>query len=158
AINSGRPLTFTVDRGGRTVMLTATPEQRAERDRFGNLHRIGRLDISGPVIRARVGTVQPGSAAAAGGLEVGDVIESIGGTSGETVTELRNGVHAHPGEPLSLRVKRSDRTLTLVVTPAAQNEKAPDGTTRRVGLLGISGSFDPDDVKLVRYGPVSALA
>ena len=36
AFNAGHPLAFVIDRGGDRVTVTATPEERAERDRFGN--------------------------------------------------------------------------------------------------------------------------
>ena len=157
ALNPGHALTFTVERGGQRVAVTVTPELREERDRFNNVHRIGRLDIGGPVIRARVGSIQPGSAAAAAGLELGDVIESINGMPIESFNELRTIVLANPETPLSLSVLRNGRTVTLTATPAVQTEKNPDGTPHRVGMLGISGTFDPGDVKFVHYSPVAAL-
>jgi regulator of sigma E protease len=90
-------------------------------------------------------------------METGDLIQSINGTPIETFDELRAIVRAHPEEPLTLRVQRAGRTLTLTATPAAQAERGPDGTANRVGVLGISGGFNPDDMRTVRYGPFDAL-
>lgn len=157
ATSPGRPLNFSIDRNGTPVTVTATPELRPESDRFRNISRIGRLDIGGPVIRARVGTVQAGSAASAAGLEVGDIIEAIEGKPVDSFNDVRNIVVESAGKPLSLRVRRGDRTMTVIATPTAQTVKKPDGTTQRIGLLGITGSFDPDDVRLVHYGPIAAL-
>jgi regulator of sigma E protease len=157
ATSPGRPLTFTIDRKGDRVSVTATPELREDTDRFRNVNRLGRLDIGGPVIRARVGSVQPGSAASTAGLEVDDLIEAIDGKPVETFEDVRNIVVESPGKPLSLRIRRGDRTMTVIATPAAQTAKQPDGSSRSTGMLGITGSFDPDDVRLIHYGPIAAL-
>ncbi len=123
ATSPGRPLTFTIDRKGARVSVTATPELREDSDRFRNVSRLGRLDIGGPVICARVGSVQAGSAASAAGLEVDDLIEAIDGKPVETFDDVRNIVVESPGKPLSLRVRRGDRTMTVIATPAAQTAK-----------------------------------
>jgi regulator of sigma E protease len=158
ATNPGRPLEFVVDRDGRSVTLTATPELRAERDRFGTTHRFGRLDISGPALRPRVGMVKAGSAASAAGLEVGDLIVAIDGTPVETFNDVHRIVLDNPGKALELRVRRGDQTVTVTATPSTQRLKRSDGTYQNTGVLGIgSGPFEPGDVNLVRYGPISAI-
>jgi regulator of sigma E protease len=43
--SAGSELTIVVDRGGREVVLRATPERRETVDNFGNKHRIGILGI-----------------------------------------------------------------------------------------------------------------
>lgn len=45
-MNPGRPLTVVVQRAGREVTLTATPDVSEVTDRFGNVHRIGLLGIT----------------------------------------------------------------------------------------------------------------
>lgn len=45
-MNPGRPLTVVVERDGRPVTLTATPDVSEVTDRFGNVHRIGLLGIT----------------------------------------------------------------------------------------------------------------
>jgi regulator of sigma E protease len=157
AVSAGHDVTFVVRRGEREVTVVARPELREERDRFGNVFRVGRLEIGGPVMRPRVATVQLGSAASVAGLEVGDVIQAIDGNAVTTFTGLREIVTANPGKQLSLTVLRNGRVITLTATPHAHDERQRDGTTRQIGLLGVSGSFDPDDVKLVREGPVTAV-
>jgi regulator of sigma E protease len=44
--NAGERLAFTVNRGGASVVLQATPELREQKDRFGNVHRLGILGIT----------------------------------------------------------------------------------------------------------------
>jgi regulator of sigma E protease len=46
AIRAGEPIAFVVDRKGKQVMLTAIPERREMKDRFGGMHRIGVLGLS----------------------------------------------------------------------------------------------------------------
>ncbi len=43
---AGQVLKFTVERGGQSLELTATPEQREIKDSFGNVHRMGVLGIT----------------------------------------------------------------------------------------------------------------
>jgi regulator of sigma E protease len=46
-ISPGQTLAFVVERDGRQVTLTATPALEEHKDRFGNVHRLGRLGITG---------------------------------------------------------------------------------------------------------------
>lgn len=54
--HAGSKLTFTVDRGGVPVDLTATPELREVKDAFGNVHKMGMLGISRSLAAADVVT------------------------------------------------------------------------------------------------------
>jgi regulator of sigma E protease len=45
--NPGVPLPIVVDRGGKEVPLTVTPQTREDEDRFGNTYRIGFLGVTG---------------------------------------------------------------------------------------------------------------
>ena len=159
AISPRRPLTFVIDRGGgETVTLTATPEQREERDRrFGNVQRVGVLDISGPIMPARVVTIQPGSAAANAGFEPGDRVRSIDGKPVVTFLDLRNVVAANPEKALEFEVDRGGRLIRLTATPSPHPEKDPSGVTKRVGQLGIQGGYEPADMRSIHYGPVGAV-
>lgn len=46
SIKPGETLAMTVQRDGRSVALTVTPDSREMTDRFGNVHRIGQLGIT----------------------------------------------------------------------------------------------------------------
>ena len=96
AFNAGHPLAFVIDRGGERVTVTATPEERAERDRFGNLQRLGVLDISGPIMPARIAGIVPGSAAAAAGFQPEDRVRKIDGKPVSSFLDLRDIVAANP--------------------------------------------------------------
>jgi regulator of sigma E protease len=157
ALNAGQSLTFALDRAGARVTLSATPVASDHKDNFGNTYRAGSLGISGPVMPARVGSVQPDSAAAAAGFETGDVIDAIDGKSIKSFVELRDVVTAHPGQALAFKVLRGGTSLTLTATPSARTEKQPDGTSRQVGVLGVAGSYAPADIHATRVGPIAAL-
>jgi regulator of sigma E protease len=158
AMSPNVALTFVVDRGGVPVTVTATPQQREERDRFGNVQRLGTLDISGPTMPARVVSLLPGSAAATGGFEIGDRIRKIDGTPITSFNDLRAVVGASPDKTLEFEVDRGGRTITLRATPTAHNDKDASGAPKRVGQLGISGGYEPADTKAVKYGPLGALS
>jgi regulator of sigma E protease len=158
ALNAGHALTFVIDRGGERVTLTATPEPRAERDRFGYVQRLGAIDISGPIMPARIGGVMAGSAAAAAGFQPEDRVRKIDGKPVNSFLELREVVAANPETPLKFEVDRGGRTLDIVATPSRHDEKDASGAVRRIGQLGISGGFDPADSRSIQYGPLGALA
>jgi regulator of sigma E protease len=158
AMSPNVPLTFGVERGGATATVTATPQPREERDRFGNVQRLGALDISGPTMPARVVSLIPGSAAANAGFEVGDRVRKIDGAPVTSFNDLRTIVGASPDKPLTFEVERDGRTVTLQATPTGHSEKDATGAVKRVGQLGISGGFEPADTKSIRYGPLGALA
>jgi regulator of sigma E protease len=159
AVSPRRPLTFVIDRGGgEQVTLNATPEQREERDRrFGNVQRLGVLDISGPIMPARVVTIQPGSPAANAGFEAGDRVRKIDGKPVATFLDLRDIVAASPERALEFEVDRGGRTISLRATPGVHIEKERSGATKRVGQLGIQGGYEPADTRSIHYGPVSAV-
>ena len=73
------------------------------------------------------------SAAVKAGIKSGDIILSVDGqqlgASPEAIQSLITIIQTHPNQPLPLEVKRSDRTLSLTVTP----ELGPDGK----GLIGV---------------------
>ena len=45
SLNSGQPMTLQIERRGQTVSIVATPSIVNEKDRFGNVERIGRLGV-----------------------------------------------------------------------------------------------------------------
>ena len=84
-----------------------------------------------------VGSVQPGSAAAAAGIEPGDRILSIAGRSTPTFDDIRNVVAVRPDDTVSVRVSRAGHVAAVRVTLKADSTPDPFGETVRRGLLGI---------------------
>jgi regulator of sigma E protease len=104
--------------------------------------------------------VQPGSPAAAAGLRPGDAILAVNGKQfeffgeGNVLTELR----AHPGETVTLTVKRADGTTQSVHATLRTQQEIDDSPKDAAGQptkgpLGISGG--PQGFEPVFYGSYS---
>src|SRR5450756_1688199 len=78
-----------------------------------------------PSTTARVDQIEAGSAAAAAGFEVGDVVTSIDGARIESFSDMQRIVGVHAGDPLSFTVKRGESTLQLQGTPQLREVKDP---------------------------------
>ena len=77
------------------------------------------------------------SPARAAGLQVGDRIISVDGTSVETFEDVAARVMPVPGESLSFGVQRGASSFTVPVTVATRVMHDDFGNTSRVGMLGI---------------------
>ena len=106
---------------------------------------------------ARVDSVQPDSAAAAAGFKPGDVVMAINGRSVENFTEMQRIVGASAGESLAVTVDRDGNQLVLTATPALKEVKDNFGNVQRIGILGISRSMAPEDLKLHPVAPPQAV-
>jgi len=102
----------------------------------------------------RVDSVQPGSSAEAAGFQPGDVVLSINGQPTESFADMQRIVSTSSGETLTIVVERSGRQVTLKAVPTLKEVKDNFGNVQRIGVLGISRTQTPDDV---RTEPVSAL-
>ena len=139
--NSGGPL---LDMSGRVVgintavasqgqnigfAIAITPAQQiVEQLREGRVPRHALLGVSaGPSADAEggalVAAVEPGSAADAAGLEVGDVITSLGGDAIEEPEGLVAAINSRqPGDVVEVVVERDGRTVTMTATLGAHDE------------------------------------
>ncbi|MER1967206.1 RIP metalloprotease RseP [Castellaniella sp. GW247-6E4] len=102
--------------------------------------------------RPRLGELTPGGAAEQAGLRAGDLVEAIGGVEHPSVATMIEVISAHPGEALSLRVRRDDAELTLEVTP----RPAQDGQGAAIGRIGVLVQGERPMVER-RLGPVDSL-
>ncbi|HEX3348345.1 MAG TPA: RIP metalloprotease RseP [Acetobacteraceae bacterium] len=102
-----------------------------------------------PVPTPVVGEVIADTAANRAGLQKGDRITTIDGTTIKRFEDIQRIVSTHPGVALSVQVDREGSPLTLSVTPAA--ETGSDGKT--IGLLGIRGG----ETEFEKLGPGAAV-
>ena len=107
---------------------------------------------------ARVDAVQANSAAATAGFKPGDLVLSIDGTKINSFTDMQRIVSIAAGEPMTIQVERGGVPLTLHATPQMREIKDNFGNVHRLGVLGISRSMAPGDVRTQKMGPLAAVA
>lgn len=119
------------------------------------IERLG-LSFFRPNIPPVVGQMTPGGAAAAAGLDSGDVVVSIGGKPVTSWSDVVQTVVASPGTPLMFEYRRGDRTHSVEITPAAI--KSGNREIGRIGAMVADPGIDRSNlVVTVRYGFVPAL-
>jgi regulator of sigma E protease len=106
---------------------------------------------------ARVDAVQAGSAAAAAGFQQGDVVVAINGQTIDNFADMQRIVSDSAGDTLTIKVDRSGSQVVLKATPDLKEVKDNFGNVRRIGILGISRSMAPEDVKYQAVSPIRAI-
>jgi regulator of sigma E protease len=106
---------------------------------------------------ARVDTVQPDSAAATAGFKPGDLVVAINGHRVADFAEMQRIVSASAGENLNITVDRDGTQRVLRAEPALKEVKDNFGNVQRIGILGISRSMAPEDLKLHPIAPPQAI-
>jgi len=71
---------------------------------------------------------------------------------------MQRVVSISAGETLTIDVDRGGQVLALRATPALREIKDSFGNTHRMGVLGISRSMAPGDLKVERVDPLNAIA
>ena len=109
------------------------------------------------IVIPRVDQVQPHSAAAAAGIEPGDIIKRADGAAINEFSDLQSIVTMSAGRDLAIVVERHRKLLTLHAVPQLLEVKTGFGDVQRVGVLGIVNNLDKSEVQLVRYGIAGAV-
>jgi regulator of sigma E protease len=110
-----------------------------------------------PSTTARVDKIEAGSAAAAAGFQVGDVVTAIDGTQIGSFSDMQRVVGTHAGDKLTFTVKRGEGTVQLTGTPELREVKDPFGNAHRIGVLGITRQTAAGDTITERVDPATAL-
>ena len=110
------------------------------------------------ITTARVETVQAESAAAAAGFQPGDLVTAIDGKPIESFTDIQKIVSVSAGRSLEFTLDRGGARINLKAIPALREVKDIFGNVIRQGVLGISRSMSPGDVRTERVSPVTAVA
>jgi regulator of sigma E protease len=139
----------------RTLDLTTFNLDELESD---PLVRLGvQLWIYRPDVPPVIDSVEPKSAADAGGLRTGDRVLAVDGREIRHWDELVPIIRASPNRPVQLRVARDSGTAELIVRPDAMQQNG-----RTLGRIGAGPRLDPEMLKglfaRVRYDPASAMA
>jgi regulator of sigma E protease len=110
-----------------------------------------------PSTTARVDKVEAGSAAAAAGFQVGDVVTAIDGAKIGSFSDMQRIVVGHAGDQLTFAIKRGDATLELRGTPELREVKDPFGNIHRQGVMGITRATSPGEATTEKVDPATAL-
>jgi regulator of sigma E protease len=110
-----------------------------------------------PNMSARVDKIEAGSAAAAAGFQVGDVVTAIDNQPIENFSDMQRIVSIRAGEKLSFTIKRGDSIVQLQGTPELKEQKDAFGNAHRLGILGITRATQPGDVTTERVNPATAM-
>ena len=106
---------------------------------------------------ARVDAVQPASAAATAGFQPGDLVLAINGEKIDSFADMQRIVSISAGETLNIEVERGGVHVTLKATPQLKELKDNFGNVHRLGVLGISRSMAPGDIKTQKLNPWQAV-
>ncbi len=110
---------------------------------------MGRDATEVSAVPARISQVAEGGAAAAAGVQRGDVITAVDGRATPSFVELQERIGASGGREVALQIERNGQTLTLSATPVQRNGR---------GLLGVGGPLVLDSERVIeRFGPIEAL-
>lgn len=82
-------------------------------------------------------TVQPGSAAAAAGIERGDRIVSVDAKPVETFEDIQLGIFYRPGERVPIEIERGGERREIVIVPRQMLERDRFGNEYRIGIIGV---------------------
>jgi regulator of sigma E protease len=105
----------------------------------------------------RIDTIQPNSAAAAAGLQPGDLVLSIDGRKVESFTDMQRIVGASAGRTLQFVVDRGGVPVTIRATPALTQGKDGFGNRTCHAVLGVGRSIAPTDVRTESFDPLTGL-
>jgi regulator of sigma E protease len=106
---------------------------------------------------ARVDSVQADSAAAVAGFQPGDIVLAIDGQPIENFADMQRIVSENADRTLSIKVDRNGTPLVLKATPTLKEVKDSFGNLHRIGILGITRSMAPGDVKYQPVSPAQAI-
>ena len=115
--SEGDTIALDVERGEKKEKMTliAKPKVPAKTN-WWNRKGLRQIGI-GPSVSAVIAQVAPGSAAAAAGLQIGDVITAVDGQRLLSPDDIYDAAKAKPGKPLALTVDRAGQNVSLQITP-----------------------------------------
>lgn len=107
---------------------------------------------------ARIDTIVAGSAAETAGFKPGDLVVAINGAKIDSFNDMQRIISISAGEALTIDVDRGGALQTLRATPTLKEMKDGFGNVHRLGVLGISRSMAPGDIRTETIGPFRAVA
>lgn len=109
--------------------------------------------VGQPFTPARIGGVIEDSAAARAGLQEGDLIVQINGSTIERFEDIQRIIQLNLDSPLTIQIERGGTVIALNAIPVVIQETDRLGNTVRVARLGIRGQ----GVAFKRHNPIEAV-
>lgn len=126
--NAGEPLTFAVQRNGRTVELQVAEDNNS----LEGLQALGLL----PQQSARVGGLQAGMPAETAGIQAGDLIQKIGSVEIASWYDLKTVIQEVGQNPVQVLVERDGQLLDIELIP----EQRDEGGAYLIGIAPLQES------------------
>ena len=101
-----------------------------------------------------LGQILPNGAAEKYGLQTGDYVLEVDGSSIDSFESLAQHIQLSPDIPLKLKIKRNETIQELSVTPALIERKDIFGNVNKIGQLGIAEGAEK---KWTKLGPIDAV-
>jgi regulator of sigma E protease len=115
------------------------------------------LTLGEPLTRARVDSVEPGSAAERAGFQKGDVVKAVSGRTVDSFDDITRLVILSSGNQMPFLVERDGKHVTLMATPQRGVIVDRLGREQKLGRLGLRHVNQPGDVVIRRFTPLEAL-
>jgi regulator of sigma E protease len=115
------------------------------------------MTVGETTLRAHVGSVLPGSPAAAAGFQAGDVVTRADDQAIVSFEQLHEIVALRSGVAMHFTVRRGAGDVVLSATPRRTSVDNPVGGHDVEGQLGLAPSLNAADIVLRRYDPISAV-
>ena len=107
---------------------------------------------------ARIGFVEPGSAAADAGFQPGDVVTKIDGRAVTSFQDIQQAALLNTGLAISFGIDRGGQAVTLEAAPRITLVDQGVLGKRRIGHLGLGPSRNPADVHFERCSAPTCVA
>jgi len=139
---ANRPVTITLDRGGRTESVEVKPSAEG-RFEIGN---IGALPDVSPIAK----DIQPGDPADKAGVKPGDVVVAVNGERVIFPEDLKKAIASRGGMPIDLDIRRNGTPQRIRLTPDTRSTGGWIGIT----IVEPTRSFKPGPLEAVRLSVV----
>ena len=132
----GREVPIELVRDGKTITVRVTPDVQTKWE-------IGDIGVF-PDVHPSISAVNPGDPADKAGLKPGDKILAVNGKTMSFSGQLSEAIARHPGEPITITIRRGGETRDMRVTPVQRGKR---------GVIGIGIG---DEIKTIQPGPLQA--
>ncbi len=147
-ISGGQEVEMTVERAGREMTLSATP------DAVGP-SRQGSLGEVYPLIEPLVAEVVEDTPAERAGLQRGDRFIEAEGVPILDWLQLTSIIEDRAGQETTIAVERDGARVDMVVTPELATREAAGGVTEEYGAMGVLRP--PNETELISFSFVPAM-